>query len=172
MKLQIKKGSTDVSIYIFIQDSSSATGAGLTGLVFNSAGLTCYYVRPLAAAAQLTLATLAAVTTAHSDGGFKEIDATNMPGIYRLDLSDAVVATGVNSVTLLLKGATNMALLPIEIELVAYDPQSATSLGLSNLDATVSSRASQTSVDTVDDFLDTEIAAIKAKTDNLPSVST
>jgi hypothetical protein len=29
--------------------------------------------------------------------------------------------------------------------------------------------ATQTSVDTVDDFLDTEIAAIKAKTDNLPS---
>jgi len=38
-----------------------------------------------------------------------------------------------------------------------------------NLNATVSSRASQTSLDTVDDFLDTEIAAIKAKTDNLPS---
>ncbi len=37
------------------------------------------------------------------------------------------------------------------------------------LDASVSSRASQTSVDTVDDFLDTEVAAIKAKTDNLPS---
>lgn len=38
-----------------------------------------------------------------------------------------------------------------------------------NLNATVSSRATQTSVDTIDDFLDTEIAAIKAKTDNLPA---
>jgi hypothetical protein len=38
-----------------------------------------------------------------------------------------------------------------------------------NVNATISSRASQTSVDTVDDFLDTEIAAIKAKTDNLPA---
>lgn len=38
-----------------------------------------------------------------------------------------------------------------------------------NLNATISSRATQTSVDTVDDFLDTEIAAIKAKTDNLPA---
>lgn len=37
-----------------------------------------------------------------------------------------------------------------------------------NLNATVSSRATQTSVDIIDDFLDTEIAAIKAKTDNLP----
>lgn len=38
-----------------------------------------------------------------------------------------------------------------------------------NINATISSRASQSSLDTVDDFLDTEIAAIKAKTDNLPS---
>jgi hypothetical protein len=38
-----------------------------------------------------------------------------------------------------------------------------------NINATISSRASQGSVDTVDDFLDTEIAAIKAKTDNLPT---
>jgi hypothetical protein len=33
----------------------------------------------------------------------------------------------------------------------------------------VGTRATQTSVDTIDDFLDTEIAAIKAKTDALPS---
>lgn len=38
-----------------------------------------------------------------------------------------------------------------------------------NLNATVSSRASQTSVDTIDDFLDTEIVAIKAVTDALPN---
>jgi hypothetical protein len=38
-----------------------------------------------------------------------------------------------------------------------------------NLDATVTSRASQTSLDAVDDYVDTEVAAIKAKTDNLPT---
>jgi hypothetical protein len=36
-----------------------------------------------------------------------------------------------------------------------------------NLDATISSRASQTSLDAVDDYVDTEVAAIKAKTDQL-----
>lgn len=46
---------------------------------------------------------------------------------------------------------------------------SAGKLLVDNLNTTVSSRASQTSVDTVDDFLDTEVAAIKAKTDNLPA---
>lgn len=38
-----------------------------------------------------------------------------------------------------------------------------------NLNATVSSRATQSSVDIVAGYLDTEIAAIKAKTDNLPA---
>jgi hypothetical protein len=37
------------------------------------------------------------------------------------------------------------------------------------LDLILDARASQTSVDTVDDFLDTEIAAIKAKTDLIPA---
>jgi hypothetical protein len=39
----------------------------------------------------------------------------------------------------------------------------ATELG--RIDATIGSRATQTSVDTIDDFIDTEVAAIKAKTD-------
>ena len=36
-----------------------------------------------------------------------------------------------------------------------------------NVNATISSRASQTSLDTLDDYVDTEVAAIKAKTDQL-----
>lgn len=40
---------------------------------------------------------------------------------------------------------------------------------LGRIDATVSSRATQTSVDTIDDLLDTEVAAIKAKTDLIPA---
>ncbi len=40
-------------------------------------------------------------------------------------------------------------------------------LANTNLNATVGSRASQVSVDAVDDYVDTEVAAIKAKTDQL-----
>lgn len=116
-KLTIKKGSTDVTLNVFVNDSSVTTGAGLTGLAFNTASLDCYYVRAGAAAAQLTLATQTAAG-AHSDGGFVAVDGTNMPGVYRLDLSDAVVATGVNSVVVMLKGATNMAPVVLELELV------------------------------------------------------
>lgn len=125
MKLIRKKGATDQTILVFIQDSASTTGGGKTGIAYNASGLVCYYVRPGSAAAQLTLATQT-VTGAHSDGGFVEIDATNMPGVYRLDLSDAILATGVDSVVLMLKGATGMAPLPIEIQLTDFDLGTAT----------------------------------------------
>lgn len=120
MKLAIQKASTDVTVYVFIQNSSLTTGAGLTGLAYNTSSLVCYYVRPLAAAAQLSLATQT-VTGAHSDGGFVEVDATNMPGWYRLDLSDAVCATGVPFVGVALKGAANMAPVNLEIQLTSVN---------------------------------------------------
>lgn len=116
MKLNLTGGSTSITLLVFIQDSSSATGAGLTGLVFNSAGLTAYYARPGAAAAAITLATQT-VNGAYSSGGFVEVDATNMPGVYRFDIPDAAIAAGVTSVVAMLKGATNMAPLLLEIQL-------------------------------------------------------
>jgi hypothetical protein len=119
-KLAIKKASTDVTVYVFIQASNVTTGAGLTGLTFETASLVASYVRPGAARAALTLATQT-VTGAHSDGGFVEVDATNMPGVYRLDLSDAICATGVNSVVVMLKGAANMAPVLLEIQLTDFD---------------------------------------------------
>lgn len=190
MKLALVKGATSVRLYLFIQNSSVTTGAGLTGLVFNSASLTAYYVRPGGSATAITLATQT-VTGAYSSGGFVEVDATNMPGVYRFDVPDAVLATGVDSAVVMLKGATNMAPVVLEIQLTGADLNDATSLGLSRLDATVSSRLASASytapldaagtrsavglavanLDTqlgaIDDFLDTEIAAIKAKTDSL-----
>ncbi len=120
MKLALVKGSTDVTVYIFIKDSSVTTGAGLTGLVFDSSGLVASQVRPLVARVGITLVTQT-VAGAHSAGGFVEVDATNMPGVYRLDLPDTVSATGVNSVVVMLKGAANMAPVFIEIQLTTFD---------------------------------------------------
>lgn len=118
MKKLIVAGATDQTLDIFIQASNVTTGAGLTGLVFNSAGLVCYYRKgATGSATALTLATQT-VGGAHSDGGFVEIDATNMPGMYRLDLSDTIVNTA-GTVTLMLKGATNMAPLTIELQVGA-----------------------------------------------------
>lgn len=117
MKLSIKKGTTSKTIAVFIPDSSKTDGSGLTGLVYNSAGLVASYWRPGGSRTAITLATLASVTAAYSSGGFIEIDATNMKGWYRLDLPDAVLATGADVAGVHLQGATNMAPVPLEIQL-------------------------------------------------------
>lgn len=141
MKLQIKKGSTSVRLMVFIADSSSTTGAGKTGLAFGDSGLKWYYWRDDRGDAGGVSVTLANATRGtFTSGGFKEIDATNLPGWYEIGVPDAALASESKSVAMMLHGVTGMAPLPIEIQLVAYDPENATTLGLTNLDATISSR--------------------------------
>jgi len=131
-KITIAKGTTSKRLSLFIQDSSSTTGAGLTGLLFNTASLTAYYYREGAASAtSITLAT--ATVGTYTSGGFKEIDATNMPGFYFFCPPDAALASGANSVSILLKGAANMAPLPLEIELSALDNQDSVRGGITAL---------------------------------------
>jgi hypothetical protein len=145
MKLQKLAGATSEIWQIFIQDSSSTTGAGLPGLVFNTGSLTAYYHRDTDGAA--TAITLVSMTIgAFTSSGFKEIDATNMPGWYQFCPPNAALAAGAKSCAFHLKGAANMAPLPIEVQLVAVNPDDATSFGLTDLDATISSRASAASV--------------------------
>ena len=162
-KLALKKASTDVSVYLFAQDSSKTTGVGLAGLAYNTASLTAYYVRPLGSAAQITLATQT-VTGAHSDGGFVEVDATNMPGVYRLDLPDAVCATGVNSVVVMLKGATNLAPVLLEIQLTDFDLNTAAITAAGIADAVWDEATADHTTATSFGSLDTNIDAILADT--------
>ena len=107
MSEYVYAGLTSQTIDIFLQDSSSSTGQGLAGLVYNSAGLVASYRK--GATGSRTAITLATQTVggAFSSGGFVEIDATNMKGVYRLDLPNAAVDTE-GFVTLYLYGATNL----------------------------------------------------------------
>jgi len=104
----IYAGSTSQTIDIFIADSSSAVGAGLAGLVFNTASLTCY--RRIGATGASTIASLATQTVggAWTSGGFVEIDATNQTGMYRWDIPDALLVSA-GFVHITFQGAVNMA---------------------------------------------------------------
>lgn len=116
----IPAGSTSRLIDVFVPDSTSASGAGLTGLVYNSSGLTAYYHRSNASSATaISLATMTVGTWATA--GFKEIDATNMPGWYQLGIPDAALASGAKYVTLHLQGAANMVPSGVVIELAAIE---------------------------------------------------
>ena len=122
MARTIQVAATSQTIYVFIQDSTSTTGAGLAGLAYNTASLTAYYVINGSASVAITLATLASASAAWATGGFKEVDATNCKGLYRLDLPNAALASGA-SVVVYLQGAASMVPVAEEIQLVAYNPQ-------------------------------------------------
>lgn len=136
MSEYVYAGLTSQTIDLFIRDSSSTTGQGLTGLAYNSGSLVASYRKGATGSrVAITLATQT-VTGAYSSGGFVEIDATNMPGVYRLDLPNAAVDTA-GFVTVFLKGAANMvpvALridcrpLPADVKQIGGNTQSATDL--------------------------------------------
>ena len=126
----VKKGSTNVSVELYIVDSTDGTPE--LGVLYNTSGIDLNYRRDLAAVTTITEVTLAALTTAHADGGFKEI----ANGRYRLDLPDAAFATGVSEVTI---GGTvtGMIVYPVTVQLVDYDPEDSAALGLTAVPATV-----------------------------------
>lgn len=137
---KIKAGTTSVSIPVFVQDTTSTTGAGLA-ITAATAGLTCKYRRHGSAASTTvalsagTLGTWASGTIVAGDGPV---------GDYELSLPDAAFASGVRWVTVWLYGAANMLPVRLEIELDAVDYQDAAAFGLSRLDAAVSSRSTLT----------------------------
>lgn len=122
----VKVGTTDVSIFVRVVDSTDGTPE--TGVAFNTAGVDLWYRRDGAARVAITEATLAAVDSAHSDGGFIHIS----DGECRLDLPDAACASGAAGV--LVGGTfTSMVVISTYVPLVAYDPYDTVRLGLTAL---------------------------------------
>lgn len=115
-------GATDYSANIYITQDVGGTNPGepKTGVLFSDL-TSASYIRQGAARVAITPITLASASAAHADGGFIEIDATNAPGLYRLDTPDAAIATGVEFVvaTILLAGAQNAVASPLHIDLNA-----------------------------------------------------
>lgn len=125
--LHIRQGRTDLRLTInIVQDSGGANpGEPKTGLT-NTDVTSAFYAREAGTPTAITVVSLATVTTPHTDGGFIELDGTNMPGLYRFDLPDAVVAATDlvrhATVKLILTGASNAiaeaALIDLEPRLV------------------------------------------------------
>lgn len=122
----VTKGSTDRSVTVRIIDS--ADGTPETGVVFNTSGIALWYRREGAAKVDITEATLAALTTAHADGGFLHVS----DGVYRVDLPDAAFATGANYVDF---GGTVTGMIVIggRVRLVDYSLEDAVRMGLTAL---------------------------------------
>lgn len=130
-KLSIVKGATSVLVRIFIQDSTSTTGAGKTGLTAASfTGTKAYVARDDDGNAAGTAVNLTDATRGTwSSGGIKEKDSTNMPGVYEFGLTNASIATGSRSCTYEFIGS-GIAPLLLEIELTGIDNQDAVHGGM------------------------------------------
>jgi len=131
-KLSRVIGTTSQIALIFVQNNSLTTGLGLTGLTYASSGLVCYYKRN-AASADASVALVTATLGTFASGGFKEVDSTNMPGVYEIGIPNAALASGADSVVLCLQGATNMAPVLLEIELTQVNNQNGNNFGLAYL---------------------------------------
>jgi hypothetical protein len=130
-KLTVKAGSTSRLEHVFILDSTSATGAGKTALT--NASVTAFYFRPGDTTTTGRSITLAAGTLGTwSSGGFIQVNATDMPGLYEIGIPNAIFAAGVNHAVVMIKG-TGIAPVLLEYELVAYDPLDTVRLGLTAL---------------------------------------
>jgi len=134
-------GSTNVVESVFIPDSASTTGAGKTGLAYNTSGLTCYYKRSNGTAA--VAVSLVNITTLGTfvSGGFKEVDATHMPGDYEFHPPDAAFAAGAKWVKFYFVGASGMVATRIKVRIKAVNPDDGVRFGITALPAAIANAA-------------------------------
>lgn len=95
------------SIYTVAQGSTSQTielYLGVTGLIQTTTGLVAHYVRSKSAPVQIPLVAQTP-TGSWVSGGFCEISASTVPGLYRLDVPNGAFADGAENVTIYVRGA-------------------------------------------------------------------
>lgn len=118
-------GTTDVSVFVRVLNED---GTPKTDAAYNSAGIDIEYRRDGAASVDITEATLASASAAHSDGGFIHIGN----GYCRVDLPDAACASGAAGV--LVHGTmTNAVIVGCYVPLLAVNPYDAVRMGLTAL---------------------------------------
>lgn len=130
-KVTIDRGTTSNILRVFLQDTESATGAGKTGLTEASSGLiistiannessaTTYTSAASNVETITTLGTYAAPTAGKVR--FKQVDATNFPGVYEIQIADARFAVASSKSLLVSIQATGIAPVLAEIQLDQSD---------------------------------------------------
>jgi hypothetical protein len=115
-------GSADVTVLVFVPDPASTDGSGKTGL--NAVDLECAFTRvetdnDVVMTDVTSSLNNIALTDVHTDWGWEEVSSTLSPGLYRLDIADAVFASGaVEAVVYVQIASSDAAASPMIFELV------------------------------------------------------
>lgn len=113
------RGATSKTIMLVVLDSS--TGLPKTGLA-NTDVATARFVKTRSLSAGITVQSLAGPSAAYASGGFVEIDATNMPGLYRFDLPNtALTGTPDQVVVYLTFTPANTNAQPVQVDMNVQD---------------------------------------------------
>jgi hypothetical protein len=126
----LKKGTTSRTILIEARDGTRSR-TSVTGLSHDTSGASAAFIREGESDVQ-RISIVPGILGEYEPGGFVEVDPVLMPGIYQLGVPDAAFAPGADSV-LLVVSFPGARIDPIEISLVAYDPQDEQRLGMSAL---------------------------------------
>jgi hypothetical protein len=113
----IKQGSTGRYLLVYAR---GAGGTGATGLELGAARIA--YVRDTDGEAHELDPTAA----------LSEVDASLMPGLYRVTLPDVVISRGATRAVVVVQHE-DAVFDPVDIDLVAFDPQDPVRLGMSAL---------------------------------------
>ena len=153
--MQLPKNSTSVSIFVYIvQDNTGESpGAPKTGLAFGDL-TSAYYIRERTVSTPISLVTLAGHAAGYSSGGFVEVDATNAPGLYRLDVPNAAFtsATAVNRVAVYVIPGNNAVAAPVNIDLTPYSAIATLDTLATTLPSLVWAASGKTLSGTITDF--------------------
>lgn len=98
----VKGGATSVSLTFVLRKTADSTEQ--TGKL--AADMTLSYIPQGGTSTAFTASDLASVNSAWSAGGVKEIDSSNMPGAYRVDIPNAAFAAGADWVEFAVKVAS------------------------------------------------------------------
>lgn len=109
-------GATSKIITLYARVIS--TGLPYTAGVYNTSGISASYKRDGAAATALTLVTATAGT--YTSSGFVHAGK----GAYEIGAPTLSLATGVDGVEFMVDGISDVAFIPVRVELVGVDPRS------------------------------------------------
>ena len=127
-KRKITAGLTSVSLPIFIQDTTSTTGGGLSGVTSASSGLVIEYRRQGQSSWTSVTPVSGKTLGVYLSGGI--VADGSLAGAYEVDLPNAAFAVGARFAICRVRGVTNMLPVLIEIELDAVDYQDSVRFGL------------------------------------------
>lgn len=153
--MRIPSGTTDQGIYFVAVDATDLKTRE-TGL----SGFTVYRARNGAAAAAMTTPTVT------------EVDATNLPGVYHLLLDEDMTIGSGNDSEEMVFHITVSGMAPVTRVIELYRPKITLGATLATADIASILEDTGTTLPTtlaaIAGYIDTEVGAIKAVTDNLP----